>query len=188
MYYNKLTNTSTYNYIKSTLSVIFVVLFVLECKPLTAEQKYSWLCIAITEFRDVELMKELISEGACVNFPDPYCHAGFDLDRSPLHYCVDCDLLEGVPVLVDAGANVNIRALTEYRLTPLHLAIVHNNIPMAKMLLDHGADPYCSVGGFGPILGKPIEWDCFEMANVFKNDEVMAYFSEYKVGQFYVIN
>ena len=37
-----------------------------ECKPLTDEQKYDWLNIAITEFRDVDLMKEIISEGACV--------------------------------------------------------------------------------------------------------------------------
>ena len=177
----------------------FVVHFVSECKPLTAEQKYNWLCIAISVFRDVELMKELISKGACVNFPDPNDHADFGLipsiiygqGLSPLHYCVDCDLLEGVPILVDAGANVNIRAstCTSYKLTPLHLAIVHNNLPMVKMLLAHGADPYCPVDGVGPILGKPFEWDCFEMANIFKNDEVMAYFSEYKVGQlYYVLN
>ena len=161
-----------------------MLLFAVECKPLTDGQKYNWLNIAITEFRDVDLMKELISEGACVNIPDPNPH-GFEV--SPLHNCVEYDLLEGVPILVDAGANVNIRALKDYKPTPIHQAIVRDNLPMVKMLLAHGADPYCLIHGLRPVLNEPFSWDCFEMAKVFQNDEIISYFSGYKVGQFIVL-
>ena len=155
-----------------------------ECKPLTDEQKYDWLNIAITEFRDVDLMKEIISEGACVNIPDPNPR-GFEV--SPLHNCVEYDLLEGVPILVDSGANVSIRALKGYKPTPIHQAIVRDNLPMVKMLLAHGADPYCLIHGLRPVLNEPFSWDCFEMAKVFENDEVISYFSGYKVGPFIVV-
>ena len=50
----------------------------------------------------MDLMKEIISEGVCLNIPDPNPR-GFEV--SPLHNCVEYDLLEGVPILVDAGAN-----------------------------------------------------------------------------------
>ena len=151
--------------------------FGVDCKPLTDEQKYDWLNIAITKFRDVDLMKELILEGVCVNYP-PIPHA---FEVSPLHYCVENDLLEGVPILVDAGANVNIRALKDYKPTPIHHAIAHDNLPMVKMLLAHGADPYSLIHGMGPVLNKPFSWDCFEMAKVFKNGAMISFFSEYKV-------
>ena len=53
------------------------------------------------------LMEEVISKGVCVNFP-----AGLpnDAEFSPLHNCVDYNLLEGIPLLVDAGADVDIHA------------------------------------------------------------------------------
>ena len=51
-------------------------------------------------------MKDLIASGVCVNFPP---NAPADADFSPLHNCVEHNLLEGVPILVDAGANVNIK-------------------------------------------------------------------------------
>ena len=85
---------------------------------------------------------------------------------------------------MDAGANVNIRALKDYKPTPIHQAIVRDNLPMVKMLLAHGADPYCLIHGLRPVLNKPFSWDCFEMAQVFENNEVISYFSGYKVGPF----
>ena len=111
-----------------------IYFLIVECKPLTAEQKYDWLNIAITEFRDVDLMKEIISEGVCVNIPDPNPR-GFEV----------------------------------------------------KMLLAHGADPYCLIHGLRPVLNEPFSWDCFEMAKVFENEEVISYFSGYKVGRFAVV-
>ena len=57
---------------------------------------------------------------------------------------------------------------------------------MVKMLLAHCADPYCHIYGLHPVLNEPFSWDCFEMAKVFENDEVILYFSGYKVGPFIV--
>ena len=145
--------------------------------------KYHWLNISI-KFHNVTLMKDLITSGVCVNFPP---NVPADADFSPLHNCVEYDLLEGVPILVDAGANVNIRALKDYKPTPIHQAIVRDNLPMVKMLLAHGADPYCLIHRIHPVLTKPFSWDCFEMAKVFENDQVISYFSGYKVGPFVVV-
>ena len=58
---------------------------------------------------------------------------------------------------------------------------------MVKMLLAHGADPYCLIHGLRPILNEPFSWDCFETAKVFENEEVISYFSGYKVGPFVVV-
>ena len=145
--------------------------------------KYHWLNISI-KFHNVTLMKDLITSGVCVNFPP---NVPVDADFSPLHNCVEYDLLEGVPILVDAGANVNIRALKDYKPTPIHQAIVHDNLPMIKMLLAHGADPYCLIHRLCPVLNEPFSWDCFEMAKVFNNEEVISYFSGYKVSAFIVV-
>ena len=140
---------------------------------------YHWLNISI-KFQNVNLMKDLITSGVCELPPN----VPADADFSPLHNCVEYDLPEGVPILVDAGANVNIRALKDYKLTPVHQAIVRDNLPMKKMLLAHGADPYCLIHEIRPVLNEPFSWDCFEMAKVFENDEVISYFSGYKVGPF----
>ena len=145
--------------------------------------KYHWLNISI-KFHNVNLMKDLITSEVCVNFPP---NVPADADFSPLHNCIEYNLLEGVYILLDAGANVNIRALKDYKPTPIHQAIVHDNLPMVKMLLAHGADPYCLIHGLRPILNEPFSWDCFEMAKVFENEEVISYFSGYKVGPFVVV-
>ena len=115
-----------------------------------------------------------------MNFPS---NVPVDADFSSLHNCVEYNLLEGVPIQVDVGANLSIRALKDTS-TPIHQAIVRDNLPMVKMLLAHGAEPYCLIHGLRPILNEPFSWDCFEMAKVFDNEEVISYFSGYKVGQF----
>ena len=138
-----------------------VLLFAVD-EELSDIDKYHWLNISI-KFHNVNLMKDLITSGVCVNFPP---NVPADADFSPLHTCVEYNLLEGVPILVDAGANVNIRALKDYKPTPIHQAIVRDNLPMVKMLLAHGADPYCLIHGLRPVLNEPFSWDCFEMAKV----------------------
>ena len=140
--------------------------------------KTHWLNISI-KFHNVTLMKDLIASGVCVNFP---LNVPADADFSPLHNCVEYDLLEGVNV--DAGANVNIRALKDYKPTPIHQVIVRDNLPMVKMLLARGADPYCLIHGLRPVLNKPFSWDYFEMAKAF--DGVISYFKpiEQKTREF----
>ena len=140
-------------------------------------EKYHWLNISI-KLHNVKLMKELISKGVCVNFP---AELPKDAEFSPLHNCVEYNLLEGIPLLVDAGADVDIHAQDKHRPTPLHRAILAEEFPMVKELMLHGADPYCLVEVVDSVSGKLVRWDCFELAKVLKNDEVMSYLSKYKV-------
>ena len=74
-------------------------------------EKYHWLNISI-KLHNVKLMKELISKGVCVNFP---AELPKDAEFSPLHNCVEYNLLEGIPLLVDAGADVDIHARDKHR-------------------------------------------------------------------------
>ena len=70
---------------------------------------------------------------------------GYDGD-SPLHVLAWRNDLEGVQVLVEAGANVN--AVGEMDETPLHIAVTQQNVLMTKALLQAGArdDVRCDFG------------------------------------------
>ena len=140
-------------------------------------EKYHWLNISI-KLHNVKLMKELVSKGVCVNFP---VELPKDTEFSPLHNCVEYNLLEGIPLLVDAGADVNIHARAKHTPTPLHRAILAEELPMVKELMLYGADPYCLVEGVDSVSGKLVRWDCFKLAQVLKNNEVMLYLCRYKV-------
>ena len=142
-------------------------------------EKYHWLNISI-KLHNVKLMKELISKGVCVNFP---AELPKDVEFSPLHNCVEYNLLEGIPLLVDAGADVDIHARDKHKPTPLHRAILAEDLklPMVKELMFHGTNPYCLVEVVNPVSGKLLRWDCFELAKVLKNDEMMLYLNKYKV-------
>ena len=126
------------------------------------------------------LMEEVISKGVCVNFP---ADLPKDAEFSPLHNCVDYNLLEGIPLLVDAGADVDIHARDKHRPTPLHRAILAEEFPMVKELMLHGTDPYFLVEGVDSrsVSGQFVRWDCFELAKVLKNDKVMSFLSKYTV-------
>lgn len=86
---------------------------------------------------------------------------GYDGD-SPLHVLGWRNDLEGVQVLIDAGANVN--ATGEMDETPLHVAVTQQNVSIARALLAAGArdDVRCEFGDTprerallrgGPIAG-----------------------------------
>jgi uncharacterized protein len=70
---------------------------------------------------------------------------GYDGD-SPLHVLVWRNDLEGVQVLIEAGANIN--ATGEMDETPLHIAVTQQNVSMARALLEAGArdDVRCEFG------------------------------------------
>ena len=141
--------------------------------------KYDWLHVAITDLRDVGLLKDLISEGACVNMPENNPE-GFVC--SPLMQCVEYDFVEGVSVLVEGGAEVDFRSpLCPYKATPLHRAIQEDNLPIVKELMSYGADPYRLVMGFSSFSGKPFSWDCFDLAEFVDSDGMKSYLRKYKV-------
>ncbi len=64
------------------------------------------------------------------------------LDRdkmSPLHYASFRGQMEIAELLIDKGANVNIKG-QEGGVTPLHLAATKGNKEMVKLLISRGAD------------------------------------------------
>jgi ankyrin repeat protein len=67
----------------------------------------------------------------------------FDADGySPLHLAVRCNSLAVIRLLLEAGADINIRRPYHIdEMTPLHCAITRNCTAAAELLIDEGADP-----------------------------------------------
>jgi ankyrin repeat protein len=102
---------------------------------------------------DKDMMRLLVRHGADIdNYPeDDYV---YEETYPILHYVVHCCLysmgkwrnngsinhyIEKAKFLIELGANVN--EMTEYHnSTPLHLAVRIGCVPMARLLLEHGAD------------------------------------------------
>ena len=125
-------------------------------------------------------MKAIVSQGACVNFPDPLPKGS--TVYSPLHSCVVFDMVEGISPLVAARADVNIRTHELFQATPLHLAIAYQNTEAARELLQNGADPYCLLQGISPKTRNHFSQDCFEFACYLEGtEEIRSLFSQYKV-------
>jgi hypothetical protein len=57
---------------------------------------------------------------------------------------------DAVAVLIELGFNVNARSRT----TPLHEAAMRGNLPVIKLLLDHGADPNIHDTGYDATPGR----------------------------------
>lgn len=99
------------------------------------------------------MAKILLAHGATVDAPTNY-------GETPLHWAAEgvngldkqVDLVEFVDVLIAHGADVN-RKTGEGRsyATPLNYAVASNNIPVAKLLIAHGAD--VEGGGSSPLSG-----------------------------------
>jgi ankyrin repeat protein len=82
----------------------------------------------------------LIDKGANVN-------AKNEIGATPLYFATkDFDLTQR---LLAKGADVNIRAFGDY--TPLHGTAAAGNLKVAKLLIDHGADPNTN-GSLGTVL------------------------------------
>jgi ankyrin repeat protein len=84
--------------------------------------------------------KFLIDEGADIN-------ARNDRGATPLYFSIkDFDLTQR---LIDLGADVNLRAYGDF--TPLHQAALSGNDKVARLLIDHGADPNAN-GAEGTVM------------------------------------
>lgn len=83
---------------------------------------------------NLELVKELIKNGANVNQPD---HAG----NTPLHEAALNGHYEIAKVLIENGANVNVQNGVDDLDTPLIDACAYNRIKIIELLLQNGADP-----------------------------------------------
>lgn len=55
-------------------------------------------------------------------------------------------------ILIDAGADVNLRAANAAKVAPIHAACARQDLAMLQLLLEHGADPKLAQdGGFTPL-------------------------------------
>ena len=59
---------------------------------------------------------------------------------------------EAARILIEAGAEVNTPSQNQMKVTPLHSAAASCSLEIARLLLDHGADPNLKQqGGFTPL-------------------------------------
>ena len=74
------------------------------------------------------------------------------LGWSALHYAAFAGNVATARVLLDAGADLHMRAKTRFRNTPLQVALLTGEYGTAKLLLERGADPLDrQAEGFAPI-------------------------------------
>jgi ankyrin repeat protein len=100
-----------------------------------------------SERNDLAEMERLIAEGADLNARSHENDGG----RVPLEDAIEYGHLEAVKLLLDKGAEVNVR--NRYGGTPLKLAVVMGYQDIVQALLDHGADTNAR-----DYYGTPVDW------------------------------
>ncbi|MCB1068289.1 MAG: ankyrin repeat domain-containing protein, partial [Simkania sp.] len=92
--------------------------------------------LKIIDFRSIHLLQKCLSKGVDLN-----CKR---LKISLLYRAAEIDWLEGVRLLLEQGANVNLQnssdSWSKGGRTPLHAAAENGNLEMVKLLRRHGAD------------------------------------------------
>lgn len=139
----------------------------------------------------VDLLELLLSKGNCHNTTNDYGETAlhvavkknkYDIARillrhdatdanvmdcngnSPLHSAVSVDIpnLKIVRLLLDNGANPNVRANEESDV-PLYNPVIHNNHQLMRLLINKGADVNAKDAGGNPLLHIAVEdavgWD-----------------------------
>ena len=100
---------------------------------------------------DIRAMKRYIAEGADVNAPDE------SMSISPLAWSVSHGQTEATRLLIENGADVNIR--DDNGSTPLHSAAVFGRAAVAKLLLENGANLRArNDDGASPVEALHLDW------------------------------
>ena len=60
---------------------------------------------------------------------------------APLHIACLHGYADLVRLLIEKGADANVRTMNEWVHTPLHIACRYNGVPAVRLLLEKGADP-----------------------------------------------
>ena len=107
------------------------------------------------KIHNLEIVNFLIKHGADVN-------AESTRGETPLHYSMDKPKI--TKVLIENGANVNAKINSSFNIkingeitnvlenfTPLHLAVMNDNIETAKLLIEHGADVNTTDAVYTPL-------------------------------------
>ncbi len=93
---------------------------------------------------DIDKIKNLINKGANVNDrPDTFPY----IERTPLHFAAKTGNLEIIEILLDNGADVNIRSFEGT--TPVYNAVKHGHNEAIKLLYRHGANLDLAAEGIG---------------------------------------
>ena len=118
------------------LLIAAILLSVLACSREVDAQKQAELdmkLIQAIQFRNLNRVDSLLAEGADPNAQDAE-------GTSALLYAVNVGGLKLNQLLIDRGADVNVKRTTSYRSTALMEAAGRNNVALAKILIDNGAD------------------------------------------------
>ena len=100
------------------------------------------LLIAAAKDNQTECIRVLLDLGLSPNAPD-------DESQNALHLCAAYGYAEGVKLLLDAGADINMLSPAHGGATPLMLAAKNNHTECAVLLVEAGADVYL----------RATEWD-----------------------------
>jgi len=84
---------------------------------------------------NVKKILQFLEDGADVNFTYSWAK------ETPLHLAASGNNTEAVKVLLQHGADPNIKLESIHTQTPLIYAVKNKNVTMTKLLLEHGADP-----------------------------------------------
>ena len=118
------------------LLIAAILLSVLACSREVDTQKQAELdmkLIQAIQFRNLNRVDSLLAEGADPNAQDAE-------GTSALLYAVNVGGLKLNQLLIDRGADVNVKRTTSYRSTALMEAAGRNNVALAKILIENGAD------------------------------------------------
>ena len=127
----------------------FAVLLLLLILPLTvAAQSLDEQLLAATRKSDAVKVKELLAQGANVNAKSPY-------GATPLFFACDRSKVEIVKILLEKGAEVNVKD-TFYGATPLNWSLGKGNAENVRMLVEKGANDSADALGFA-LEGNHLE-------------------------------
>jgi len=93
-----------------------------------------FLTLAI-ETNNLKMVEILLDGGAEINWPNYEIANGF----LPIHTACMYNVIDIVKLLVNRGANINLKTRTEERLTPLFISIFKGNTELLELLLKNKA-------------------------------------------------
>ena len=131
----------------------------------------SWTAEAVASLRDAAGRGDLARLHALLDaHPEFIDERGGEGVRTPLHQAVFDNSDAAVKLLLERGANPNIRCEGD-NAYPLHFAVEKHRLPIIRLLVEHGADTigegdYHELG----VIGWATAWDYIQ-----PNPEIVAY-------------